>query len=260
MNDKELIEKFYSDCSEEYRFAKNKSSKIEFDITVKYLDQYIPTNFRVLDACAGTGIYSFYLAKKGCKVVAGDLSRSSVEMMLEKQKKFPVLEDIYCSDVINMPDFKNSFDVVMCMGALYHLRKPQDIQKTIEKCIQALKPDGLFILSYLNKHAHILKSILRNGFDNSELNYIDLFGGGPLFYAMDRNRINNLLLKNGFIAEKYIATTGISYIINETIDNFNDEQYENWLRYHMKYCEDPSLLAYSQYVLCISRRKFTKEG
>lgn len=46
--------------------------------TTRYLDKIINPNSKILDACAGTVIYAFYLAENGHKVTAGDLIEKNV--------------------------------------------------------------------------------------------------------------------------------------------------------------------------------------
>ena len=60
------LEKFYQTKGrEELRLRKNSVQYLEFLTAAKYLEKYLPPASRVLDSCAGSGIYAFYLADAG---------------------------------------------------------------------------------------------------------------------------------------------------------------------------------------------------
>jgi ubiquinone/menaquinone biosynthesis C-methylase UbiE len=72
IKDKDIYS-FYENIDEDMRLKRTKANRIEFLTTIHYLDKVIKPNSKILDACAGGGIYAFHLAKKGHKVIAGDL-------------------------------------------------------------------------------------------------------------------------------------------------------------------------------------------
>ncbi len=72
IKDKDIYD-FYENIDEDTRLKRTKVNRIEFLTTTRYLDKTINPNSKILDACAGTGIYAFYLAANGHKVTAGDL-------------------------------------------------------------------------------------------------------------------------------------------------------------------------------------------
>ncbi|NLE26958.1 MAG: methyltransferase domain-containing protein, partial [Clostridiaceae bacterium] len=50
-----------------------------------------------------------------------------------------------------------SFDVVLCMGAMYHLQSDDEKIQAIRNCVSVCKPGGLVVLSYLNYFAVVLR-------------------------------------------------------------------------------------------------------
>ena len=116
------VKEFYQNqYDEEARLFRDNANMVEYLTTVHFLDKFIPSGSDILDACAGCGAYAFYLAEKGHKVTAGDFSPRHVEAMKANQKAH-MLADIRANNALDMGDFADgSFDVVLCMGALYHL-------------------------------------------------------------------------------------------------------------------------------------------
>ena len=80
IKDKDIYD-FYEEVDEDMRLKRKKVNEIEFLTTTRYLDKTIKPNSKILDVCAGAGIYSFYLAGKGHKVTAGDLIEKNVNIM-----------------------------------------------------------------------------------------------------------------------------------------------------------------------------------
>lgn len=71
---KNYVVESYENYREENRLTTNNARRIEFINTAKILDEHIKNNSIILDCAAGTGIYAFYLADKGHRVTATDLS------------------------------------------------------------------------------------------------------------------------------------------------------------------------------------------
>lgn len=67
------IYEFYRENDEDIRLKRAKVNNMEFLTTMKYIEQVCVPESKILDACAGTGVYAFHLANNGFKVVAGDL-------------------------------------------------------------------------------------------------------------------------------------------------------------------------------------------
>jgi len=68
------VESWYDNAYEEWNRLER--HKVEFDITKKFLDQYIVgDNLEIFDIGGGPGRYALYLAEKGHKLTLLDLSK-----------------------------------------------------------------------------------------------------------------------------------------------------------------------------------------
>src|SRR5438105_1168925 len=84
--------------------------------TLKKLN--IPQNAQVLDAGSGYGLVSLFLAKKGMQVTGVD----SDEKRLKVARKINKSINFIKADLYQLPFKDSSFDLVICLEVLEHLR------------------------------------------------------------------------------------------------------------------------------------------
>jgi 2-polyprenyl-3-methyl-5-hydroxy-6-metoxy-1,4-benzoquinol methylase len=241
------LSKYYEqDYNEDTRLIKDKMHSIEFLTTIRYFDKVFIDGSDVLDACAGTGIYSFHLAKEGHKVTAGDIIDHNVSIIKKKQMERPILKEIYTGGVLDLSRFEDeSFDAVLCMGALYHLSSKLDREKAVEECLRILKRNGIFAASYINKHAVILNSFEDELKNIDELLNYHKDSYSDVFYGSTPKEINHMMDDAGLKKLYNIGTDGISYLIKSKINSANDKSFNKYLKFHFDTCEDKDLLGYS---------------
>jgi len=132
------INEYYKNYDEEGRLTRDNAHLPEYLTTIRYFDRLFAPGSRILDACAGAGRYAFYLANKGHTVTACDLSEHHVDI-IKSNPDANKLANIAACNTLDLSRFEdNSFDVVLCMGALYHLSDVRDKQKALselKKCI-----------------------------------------------------------------------------------------------------------------------------
>lgn len=243
---KKEIFKYYEQYDEEGRLKRDNSHKIEFLTSMYYFKKMFKENSFILDACAGTGNYAFSLARLGYKVIAGDIVPKNVELMKEKQTETPLLKNIYLGDVTHLNNFKDQmFDNVLCMGAFYHAG---DNEKNLamRECLRVLKPGGLLVISYINKIAASICGL------SEELDNIDEIIRGydaktrdNVFLFMSSSEMEQMANKYNTKIAAHIAADGISYLLNDKINNATDYNFNKWMELHLQTCEDKALLGYS---------------
>lgn len=251
-----LINYYEKEYEEDRRLIKDKAHQIEFLTTIRYFDKVFPNGAKILDACAGTGIYAFHLAERGHKVTAGDLITYNVSVIEKKQAVAAILEKIYTGSILDLSEFEDdSFDVVLCMGALYHLHEKAEREKAVQECLRVLKKDGILVTSYINRHAVILHNI-GDALENMQelLDYKDI-GIRDVFYSSTPKEITEMMKNAGLETLYNIGTDGIGYTATAKINNADDINYRKWLDYHFSICEDESLLGYSLHGLYFGRKR-----
>ena len=121
------------------------------------------TGKTVLDVCCWDGYYSFECAKRGARVLATDkhiwnapsVGRHGFDYAYAHQtdevrdrvrsQEIDVLElaPEHLPNLCDRPDHWGSFDIVLCLGVLYHMRHPMLM---LEKVFSVVAPGGLLVL------------------------------------------------------------------------------------------------------------------
>ncbi|MGL6108058.1 class I SAM-dependent methyltransferase [Romboutsia sp.] len=127
------IEKHYENYDEDNRLIKDKSHSIEFITSTTYLNKYLSNNQKVLEVGAATGRYSFYYSQKGCKVTALEISQKHIEIMKNKLKTTDLELEIVQGNALDLKQYEDeSFDTVLCLGPIYHLKPKEKTTVAVE--------------------------------------------------------------------------------------------------------------------------------
>lgn len=148
-NEVRRVQKYYDSDDEENRFL-DPRKRIEYINTCRIIEPYLYQGCDLLDCAAGTGAYEAFLIEHSCnRIVASDLSSRNVKILSEK---YGNLVETYVDDVLNLERHSDSsFDLVLCLGPMYHLR-PDLNEKCVKECLRVLKPYGILILAYMPRH------------------------------------------------------------------------------------------------------------
>lgn len=262
------IVNFYDGYDEESRLTTNNSRKVEFIITTTILDQHIEGSNKILELGAGTGVYSFYYAEKGNQVVASDITPKHVDIINQKlvERKDSIKLSAKVLDATDLSSYEDeSFDVVLCLGPMYHLINENDRGKCIKESMRVLKKRGILAVSYINKH-FVLSSVmssdkkfLTNQFADKILNtgvikegekecfWTDAFFTTPLEMEVFIKKFNTKIID-------HVGTDGVSPLLKDFVDNMTDEEYSTWLHYILSSCREKSILGISNHGLLICKK------
>lgn len=252
------VESFYETINEDERLKRKKVNQIEFLTTVRFLDSVIEPKSKILDACAGSGIYSFYFAKKEHEVYSSDLIEKNVECIRKNQEAESQLKEISTGSILDLSRYKDdSFDVVLNLGSFYHLLCAEQRYKSLKESLRVLKKGGIYALAYINKYANIIKyrdmfvedyyllnEYLKNGYHRKN----------EVFYASTPEDVENELMKHAVQIKHNIATDGMKFIIRDTVNRMNDLEFDRWLDFHILTCEERSILGTSEHGMIIAKK------
>lgn len=258
----ELSEYYKNINDEDKRLTHERTSYIEFLTTAKYLDKVLMPNSKILDACAGTGVYAFYLAEseKNLEITVGDVIEHNLNQIRERQKIKPVLKEIYCGSILNLPQFEDeSFDAVLNLGSLYHMTDENDRIQAVKESLRVLKQGGIYCAAYLCRYANIAKYHELMKESDKFWMFEKIFERGysddnSLFYTSSPEETIRLMASFGLEKIYNVATDGVKFMMKDTLNSLDDETYERWLDLHFKMCEVESLLGYSEHCLYIGRK------
>lgn len=253
-----LLENYYESYDENLRLFKDKVHNIEFITTVKYLKKFVNKETLILDVGCGTGAYSMFFSKLVKRINAVDIVSKHIEQLKIK------ISDNYITNIIpevmdaqDLSTFTdNSFDIVLCLGPIYHLESEYIKERCISEAIRVLKNDGILVIAYINQVSTFVSELMKDRvlMPTKELmNNIFKKRNIPPFTLTNPKEIENLMDKHNIIKLYNIGTDGISNILKDTINSFSDKQYKTWLEFHLNSCEDQSILGYSSHGLYIGK-------
>ena len=129
----------------------------------QYIEEQIKKHFNktniisALDIGCGGGLISEPLAQLGVNVTAIDASEKSIKIAKTHAKKQKLKIDYKCSLIEDMPKSKK-YDVITALEIIEHIDNPEIF---IKNCKKLLKPNGILIISTLNRtHKSFLLGIM----------------------------------------------------------------------------------------------------
>ena len=149
MTNFDKIRHYYQHFDEDNRLQWDASGKLEYEMTLRILEKYMPGSGRVLDLGGATGVYSFPLAAQGYEVYLADLS----ETLVNKAREKDVAHLLKGCDVVNAMDLSlyedGFFDVVLALGPFYHLTEEEERAQAVQEIHRVLKPGGLVLAAFI---------------------------------------------------------------------------------------------------------------
>ncbi|OGG12676.1 hypothetical protein A3D77_04125 [Candidatus Gottesmanbacteria bacterium RIFCSPHIGHO2_02_FULL_39_11] len=197
----------------------------------------INENSKVLDLGCATGYFDRELIKKDCEVYGVDVDAESVKEAKKYCRKTAVLD---LERTKRFPFGKNSFDYILMLDLIEHLKNPENLLITSKKY---LKKEGKIIISTPNiAFISIRLALLRGKFQYSNLGIMD--ETHVKFFT--RSTLEKLIKDSGLKIAEMDCSSGFSQIT----------QIGKYLNYLPKYIQYEitrrwmSFLAYQFIVTC----------
>lgn len=243
MTNFDKVKNYYKNFDEKNRLKNDNSGKLEYYMTMKILEDNLPSGGTILDLGGGAGIYSFPLAEKGYNVYLSDLSEDLINQALE-QKKEEKVDNLLSCDIVNAIDLSiysdNQFDVVLLFGPLYHLLEESEREKCISEVNRVLKPGGKVFASfipYLSGSIAIVDRYFRHPEQVNINNLYEVFNSGKFNNSSDKGfqegyyptsaEIEKLFEENGFNKLSIRSIRGFGYEKEDSIYNIEDKDMFN---------------------------------
>lgn len=257
----------YEKYDEDSRLSADNIRRLEFMTALVYMNKYIEKSDSILDVAAGTGAYAIHFAAQGNQVTALDITPTYIDTLIAKAASQNLNIPAYVNDARDLSRFPSeSFDCVFCMGPIYHLIEEADREKVILESLRVMKPNGLLFLAYINKHFIFSHLASQNKQFLQEKWFQRIVEKGVMSSAdEDCFWTDTWFTKPGdieAIAARYdlgivnhIAQDGVGRLLADEINALRPEEFKRWAEYHIRVCEEPSILGISNHGLLIARKK-----
>ena len=253
----ERIQKTYEIFNEDTRLNRSKAARVEFLTNVRYIEKYLTESAKILDIGAGAGEYSIYFARKGYEVSAIELSENNINSF--RRKLTPNVKiDLVQGNALDLSRYDdNCFDVVLLFGPLYHLKKNEDKQKCISEAKRVCKLNGKIFFTFITNDMILLtefdynnKYFIEGNYDKQTFRLEDF----PfVFHTVDACR--EVLAEGKINILHEVASDGISELLGDKINQMDDENYQQYLKYHFYICEKKEFLGMTNHLLFVGEKE-----
>jgi S-adenosylmethionine-dependent methyltransferase len=258
---------FY-DKNQENEHSRLDRHQLEFDLTWRYLNQYLPSQGTILEIGSATGKYTLELARRGYTITAVDLSKGLLEKCrenitregLEKQVQFVLADARNLGEVA-----RNKFDAVLLMGPLYHLTQEADRKMALKESFDRLRDDGILFSAFISRFG-LMSDLLRNVpswiEDQADVWSVlehgkdpeDHPGGGFRGYFAQPREIAPLHEDIGFQTRVIAGVEPVISADDESYNQLQGKQRQQWLEVLYSMSTEPSILGASRHLLYIGQK------
>lgn len=263
-----IVEEYYDSIVED-EWERLERHKVEFDITKRYLEEYINEPSKILDVGGGPGRYSIFLAENGYDVTLLDLSSENISLARKKSTEADVeIKKFVHANALEMSDcISEKFDVVLCMGPMYHLVDKNDRINVIRECMKRLKEGGLLFVAFISSYAPIIdliKNYPESIVDNKE-NTLNFLKDGKNIVNEDNSGFTNAffinpleieLFMDKFSLDKKVITgvEGLPGQSEEKLNSLSEEAYQEWIDLIYRTSTNPMTWASCEHFLYIGEK------
>ncbi len=264
---RDIADYYNDDPQREHR--RLEQHQLEYDLTWRYLDQYLPPHGAILEIGAASGRYTLALAKRGYQLTAVDLSAALIETCRTRLKGEGLADRVrlFVRDARDLgPEIGNEFDAVLLMGPLYHLIAETDRRSALKEAFKRLRHGGVLFSAFLSRFG-VLSDLIKDRPDwiesQAEVRSVlergkrpDSFPrGGFRGYLATISEIAPLHEESGFDS---LTIAGVEPVISADDESYNKldgKQRQLWLDLLFEVSTEMSIIGASRHLLYVGRKK-----
>jgi SAM-dependent methyltransferase len=155
----EMVGRHYDDAVFEYELLRSEYCPVEFAMTARQIERWIPERAIVAEVGVGGAFYTELLAKRGCLLHLVDVSARLLDTAWSKLRAGGLQDRIIDIDLASATNLhclqSEKFDAVLMLGPLYHLGSLEERRSSISEAARVLKPGGLLFAAGINRLAYL---------------------------------------------------------------------------------------------------------
>lgn len=272
----ESVARHYNNSGFDYESMRlSQYSPIEFAITTRYLNRWIPDGAAIADIGVGVGHYAELLARRGCSIYLVDISQRLLEAAYARLKELKLHERVIGVHQASATELDcletGRLDAVLLLGPLYHLCLVEQRQRAVKEASRVLKQDGLLFAAGINRLAYFRELfratpqlvLSRQDFHQQLLQdgNIDPLHAPPLGYG----HLTTYEEFRQLFADQFceVTLTGVESFASpwsDSINNLASTEVEAWLDLVEATGNTPEGLGLTDHFLYIGRKKATTLG
>lgn len=260
------------------RLVQDGYHRLEFIVTMHFLEKYLPKKGLILDAGGGPGRYTIELARKGYDVVLFDLSLECLKEAERRIRNARVKNRVKIAvqgSITDMSQFTDeNYDAVVCLGALSHLVEKKDRESAASELVRVTKVGKPIFISVINLYG-VFRTVLQDDKIQYELlapSHRRMFSQGihraewhkdepdhqgfPDAYFFHPPELKGLFEKHGVETLEMATCEGISSHLKEETNKIYEDsrKWKFWLTLILKTCTDPYILGLGEHFIYVGRR------
>jgi len=256
------------------RLTRPDDGAVEFAVTRRAIEDYLPTGARVLDIGGGPGRYSLWLAARGHRVALADLSPRLIAIARDRVAASPVaalVDDIVVADARDLSQWADaSFDAALSLGPFYHLPDLADRDRAARELTRVVRPGGLAFVALMPRYAFLRRTlaipderrhlaapdfvarVLHDGVFENDIP--GRFTGG---YGVRPEEVAPFFARHGFEARALLTTESIVPDLQEPLAELalaDPDAHRATLDTVVRLAGDPSLLGLANHLLYVGQK------
>ncbi len=254
--------------SEWHRLDNPYEGAIEQEIHRRAFEALVPPGSRVLDLGGGPGKWAIWLLQRGHRVVLGDLSPRMLQIARRELAAAGLeAEAVVELDARDLSRFGDrEFDVVLCLGPLYHLVEAGEREQAVREAHRVLRPGGLVLATVMTRYAWALGVLLEYG--SERLHEVRSLLADGVYRNPEPGRFTEAYLfapgeiapffqARGFETVRQVASQGFLQLVQEEVAELRQRDpaaHDALLDLAYAASGDESIRGISNHVLYVGRR------
>lgn len=246
------IENHYTnEYDENIRFTKDQMHEAEFLITLETIKKYLRPGMKILELGAGTGAYSIQLAKDKYEVTSIELVKKNLDILKSKITSKMKIEAIL-GNALNLKFIKEKqFDMVLCLGPMYHL-DTKDRLKCIKEATRVCKKNGILMFAFVSNYLPFIYDFKKN--PKMLLEQKDFKSKDGVFTFIKIDELEKLFKNTKLKKLDILSPDGISRLFKDQINSLSKKEFKIWLDYLRTTANDSSLIGYGEHLLYVAKK------